>query len=379
MLNEDQQIFEQIARAKKILIAFRRDYTGDAIASALALCLFLKKMDKQAVVASDRFSAPPLFSFLPHLDKTQGEIKTANRFIISLATTRAGAKEISYQIKDSELEFIVTPKNEQFRPEEVSIKTENNGYDLVMVVASPDLESLGRIYHHHTDFFFNVPIINIDHHPDNEKFGQINKVDITAISTTEILFNLINNYADNAIDGELATYLLTGIFSESKSFKIGSLTPNSLMAASNLVALGADRELIVRNLYQSRDLKTLKLWGRALAKLKSDAGGKLVWSCLSKIDFAKSGGTADCLNDVVEELVVSIPEAEVIIIFLEEETDKTNFYIHTTRNINAQILGKEFEAIGSKNSVKAVAPYSLVEAETKIIAGVKNKLAKLPM
>jgi phosphoesterase RecJ-like protein len=379
MLTEDQQIFDQIEKAKKILITFRRDYTGDAVASALALYLFLKKMDKQVAVAADGFAPPHVFSFLPHISKVQSEIKTDHRFVISLDTTRAAAKEISYQIKDGKLEFIITPKDGLFRPEEVSAQMENHSYDLTIVISSPDLESLGKIYHHNTDFFFNTPIINIDHHPHNEEFGQINKVKITAISTTEILFELFNNYAAEIIDSELATYLLTGIFSESKSFKTGALTPNTLLIASQLIALGADRETIVRHLYQSRDFSTLKLWGRTLARLKSDLGGKLVWSSLNKVDFAKSGGSADCLNEVVEELVVNIPEAEVIVIMLEQETDKTDFYIHTTRNINAQILGKEYEAAGSKNSVKASSRLPLAEAETEIITNIKNKLAKLPV
>ncbi|MFA6551182.1 MAG: DHH family phosphoesterase [Patescibacteria group bacterium] len=379
MLTEDQQIIDQIEKAKKILITFRRDYTGDAVASALALYLFLKKMDKQVSVAADNFNPPHIFSFLSHINKVQSEVKTDHRFVISLDTTRAAAKEISYQIKDGRLEFIITPKDEQFRPEEVSAQMENHSYDLVIVISSPDLESLGKIYHHNTDFFFNTPVINIDHHAHNEEFGQINKVKITAISTTEILFDLFNSYAAEVIDSELATYLLTGIFAESKSFKTGALTPNTLLTASKLIALGADRETIVRNLYQSRDFSTLKLWGRTLARLKSDLDGKLIWSSLNKVDFAKSGGNADCLNEVVEELVVNIPEAEVIVLMIEQETNQTDFCIHTTRNINAQILGKDYEATGSKNSAKASCSLPLIDAETEIIAAIKNKLAKLPV
>ena len=117
MLTEDQQIIDQIEKAKKILITFRRDYTGDAVASALALYLFLKKMDKQVSVAADNFNPPHTFSFLPHVNKVQSEIKTDHRFVISLDTTRAAAKEISYQIKDDRLEFIITPKDGQFHPE----------------------------------------------------------------------------------------------------------------------------------------------------------------------------------------------------------------------------------------------------------------------
>ncbi|MEK7067370.1 MAG: hypothetical protein AAB956_00020, partial [Patescibacteria group bacterium] len=231
------------------------------------------------------------------------------------------------------------------------------------------------------DVFYEVPIINIDHHPHNEEFGQINKIKITAISTTEILFDLLNNYAAEIIDGQLATYLLAGIFAESKSFKIGSLTPNSLLVASQLVALGADRETIVHYLYQNRDLGTLKLWGRVLAKLNSDWQGKLVWSSLNKIDFEKTSGNIGDLSDVIEELVVNVPEAEVIVLLVEnnDQGQKTEVKLYTTRNINAASLLKEYGAAGSKNKASAIIPKPVSEAETEIISNIKNKLAKLPV
>jgi len=380
MLTEDQQIFEQIAKAKKILIAFRQDFTGDAVASALALTYFLRQANKQANVVCSGFNAPSSFLFLPLINKIKNDVRTERRFIISLDTSRAAAKEISYQIHDEKLDFIVIPQNEQFHPDEVSAQAEDNGYDLIIVVASPDLESLGQIYHQNTHFFFNTPVINIDHHPDNEKFGQINKVDITAISTTEIIFNLLNGNDGAVIDGELATYLLTGIFTESKSFKSGSLTPDSLMASSQLISLGADREVIVRNLYQNKGLNTLKLWGRLLAKLKSDLNSKLIWSCLNKVDFEKTGGGIMDLPGVIEELIINIPEAEVIVVFHEDSGGgKTKIYLYSARNISALSLLKEYDPAGSKNSAQAILDKTAVDAEKEIIDNIKNKLSKLPI
>jgi len=272
MLTEDQQIFEQIEKAENILIAFKQNCNGDAIASALALYAWLKKINKKVDVVADSFETPKSLSFLPSIDEIKNSISTEKKFIISLDTSNVSAKEISYQLKNNHLEFIITPKESQFKPEDITSQITGHAYDLIIVVASADLESLGNIYQQDTQFFFNVPIINIDRHPHNEEFGQINRIKITAISTTEIIFELLKGYAEhsnnNIIDEQIATYLLTGIFSESKSFKVGSLTPNSLIIASELIKLGADRETIVRYLYQNRNLNTLKLWGRVLAKLK---------------------------------------------------------------------------------------------------------------
>lgn len=379
MLTEDQQIFEQIEKAQNILVTFKQEYSGDALTSALAVYLFLKKLDKNVTIAAANWQGSRTFSFLPHLEDIKSEIKTGKKFIISLDTTKTSAKEISYQIKDNELEFIITPEDGQFKHENISSHTTGHGYDLIIVVASPDLESLGQIYHQNTEFFFNTPIINIDHHPRNEEFGQINKIKITAISTTEIIFELLNSYSADIIDEQIATYLLTGIFTESKSFKTGSLTPNSLLVASQLVASGADRETIVHHLYQSRQLNTLKLWGRVLAKLKNDLNSKLVWSCLNRVDFEKTNSGNEDLEDVIEELIINVPEAEVIVIFAESNNSKTNIKVYSTRNIDAFSLVKEFEASGSKNMATVISAKPLAEAEEKIISHIKEKLAKLPV
>jgi len=379
MLTEDQQIFEQIKKAKNILVTFRQNYNGDALASALAIFTFLKKLDKKAKVATANFTENKTYSFLPKIKEVRDDIDTKKKFIISLDIKNTKAEEISYQLENERLDFIITPKEGQFAHEHISSRSAGPSFDLIVVTATPDLESLGKIYEQDTDFFFNTPIINIDHHPRNEEFGQINKVEITAISTTEIIYNLLNNYSPEVIDQEIATYLLTGIITESKSFKVGSLTPQSLNIASHLVAAGAEREKIVQHLYQNRDLNTLKLWGRVLARLKSDLDGKLVWSCLTKTDFEKSGAICDEMEDVIEELIVSIPQAEVIILFWENEDDKICIKVYSTKNIDSLSLVKEFEPTGNKEIASIKSRYSITEAEEKIISHIKQKLEKLPL
>jgi len=379
MLTEDQQIFEQIEKAKNILIVFRKNHTGDAISSALALYIFLKKMDKKVDVAADDFNAPRSLSFLPNINEIKSSISTEKKFIISLNTENVSAKEISYQIKNNHLEFVITPKDSQFKPEDITSRIGGHDYDLIITVASADLESLGKIYRQNTEFFFNTPIINIDRQPHNEEFGQINKIKITAISTTEIIFELLKNFNTGTIDKQIATCLLTGIFSESKSFKVGSLTPNSLITASDLVKLGADRETIVRYLYQNRNLNTLKLWGRVLAKLKSDLNGKLIWSCLNKVDFDKTESDADGLEDVIEELIVNVPEAEIIILFINGQGDKTEIKIVSTRNINVISLMSDFNPTGSKNNALIIINRPLVDTEEQITKHIKTNLEKLPL
>jgi len=381
MRTAEQQIIDTVQKAQNILISFKENYTGDALASALALYLFLKKIGKRTHIAAAHFSPPPLFNFLPHIHDIRPELKTAQKFIISLATNNVNVKEISYRRLPDKLEFFITPDNGGvFKHEHISSHATGHDYDLIITIGTSDLESLGALYTDNTDFFFSVPMINIDHHSDNEAYGQMNCINITALATAQVLFDLLKNFAPAQLDERIATCLLTGIISESKSFRVGSLTPRSLVAASELVELGAERERIVRHLYQHRDLNTLKLWGRVLAKLKSDADGKIIWSTLNKFDFEKTGGAPEQINDIIEELMVNVPDAQIILLFVEQPTNQhVRVSIRATKNINVLDMVKELGASGDKGRAGFASNKPLAELECDVIAHLKQKLEKLPI
>ncbi len=398
MLTQEQQIFEQIKKAKNILITFTKTWNGDAVASALAFALFLKKMDKNVDIIAEKnennnfITQTPsrVFSFLPSFHEIKNSIDNLRKFIISLDITNAKVSQIKYKVEEGNtLNFIISPKEGFFTEDDISSSSSGFKYDLIITLDTPDLESLGKIYDNDTEFFYKTPIINIDHHSDNEEFGQINLVELTSVSTSEILFKLFEKYSRDMIDEDIATCLLAGIISETKSFKTPNITPTTLLTTSQLISMGARREEIVNNLYRSRNLNVLKLWGRVLAKLKGDLNDKLIWSTLPNEDFTKTGSKEDDLNDVVEELIVNIPHAKIIVIIYEslaedkngnnENNKKTNVIVYSVKNINSVDLIKEYNANGTKRIAHATLNKPIQEAEKGIIENIKNKLEKLPL
>ncbi|MCK4539795.1 DHH family phosphoesterase [Candidatus Parcubacteria bacterium] len=387
MLNQEQQIFEQIKKAKNILITFNKRWEGDAIASALALFLVCKKQEKNVEIIAEKFSDSAIFNFLPAYGNIKSSLDISQDFIISLDTSHAKVGQIKYNTKENSLDFIISPKGGFFTHDDISSGSENFKYDLIIVLDTPDLESIGTVYDNNTNFFYKTPIINIDHHSNNERFGQINHVELTAISTTEILFNLISEYSQDAIDEDIATCLLTGIISKTKSFKTQNITPQSLAISSQLITIGADREKIVNRLYRSRPLNLLKLWGRILARLTSSREKALVWSILTLADFNKTEANENDLIELIDELIVSIPQANIIILIYESNLDGdknktqnniTKALIYSVKNINSLNLAKKFKPSGTRNFVKIQLDKPLNEAEPEIINTIKEELNKLP-
>lgn len=405
MLTQEQQIFEQIKKAENILITFKSAWSGDAVASGLALFLFLKKMDKNVEMAAEKLDSGKLYSFLPGYGEIKYELENLRKFIISLDITNTKVSQIKYQREENRLNFIISPKSGWFTEEDISTSTSGFKYDLIITVETPDLESLGKVYDNDTEFFYQTPIINLDHNSTNEAYGQINFIELTAVATSEIVFSLFESYSRDLIDEDIATCLLAGMIAETKSFKTNNVTPRALLTASQLMSLGARREEIVNRLYRSKNLNVLKLWGRVLARLTGSLENKLIWSTLSTSDFLKTNSTEKDLTDVIDELIVSIPQAKVIAIIYESETPAeiptlnkteaasqapagtvglgpiktTNLLLYAIKNINALTLIKDFDPSGTKNLATAVIKTPIAEAEKVIIAGIEDKLSKLPL
>lgn len=381
MLNQSQQFLEQVRKAEKILITFNKNWSGDAVASALSLYYFLQKIGKQAEILAEANQAGQVYRFLPNFEHIQNRPANGRDLIVSVKLDEAEVGQVRHQLQDNKLELHITPIRGSLKPENVTAKIGYFPYDLIIAVDSRDLESLGQVYEDNPELFYQTPIINIDHHPANEEFGQINLIELTAVSTTEIIFGLITEFDRQILDEDLATCLLTGIISKTRSFKTANVTPAALTAVAQLISLGGRRDEIINQLYRSRNLSVLKLWGVTLARLKSTLEHSLVWSLITAEDFKKTGTTPTDLAEVVEELIVNIPQAKAIALLYEEPgTEKTasSIQLYAIKNLNALTLLKEFSPSGNKYLAHCKLELDLQKLEETVISHLTDRIKTLP-
>lgn len=387
MLDLEQQIFRQLEKAKNILLVFPNDQMvgvnaekADAAAAALGLFLFLKKLGKETEIigAKTAETREPL-SFLPNYSEIKNSLNNLRRFIVSLNISQSKVSQIKYAVDNDRLDFIISPLAGWFKPEDVTTRAGEFKYDLIVTLGLTDLESLGRLYDDNIEFFYKTTIINIDQHSANEEFGQINFTDLNAIATSEILFYLLKNYKPDMIDEDVATCLLTGIIEQTKNFKTANLTPRILLTASELITHGARREEIVNHLYRARSLNSLKLWGKILNNLKSENNNQLLWSKLTIADFQETGATPKDLTDIVDELIATVPSAQIIAILCEEAENKTKIMIYSLKTINAMNFIKEYTPLGNIKIAQATVDQKLNLASIEIIKNLQNKLDKLAL
>lgn len=376
-LTPEQQAWEQITRAKRILIASKPHASNDALAAVVACFLFLKKQGKDVDLVVPDFDPSKAPSFLPSIKEIKPQAGAMRSFNITLDVKDVPLGELMYDVRDKKLEITVVPKTGEWSPKDVVFKHGADRYDLVIALDTPDMHSLGSLVREHADFLYRTTVLNIDRDPGNEHWGQINLVDLNAVSTTEVLFHLFEFWSRHQIDEDLATALLAGMIAKTKSFRTPNVTPKTLSVASQLVGMGARREEIVHGLWRTRTVPTLKLWGRALSRLEQDRELGLVWSTLTRQDFVETGAADETLDDVIGELVAYAPDAKVIAFIYETSTPgPACVSIHANPPLSAAELTRPFGANGTRDhaSFRLDKDVSITEGTKTVIERLRKTL-----
>lgn len=376
-LKQPQQIFETIRRSRTPLILVSRGAGADGYASALGLSHVLKKIDKEAPVVAADGPAPQQISFLKGHDAIRHCLEQLRTFVIDVDTSKTRVDGVSHAHEENRLRFTLTPKQGFWNEADVRVSTTEYRYDLIIALGGSDLEAFGPFYEQNPDFFFRTPIINIDHCPANEHFGQINLVDLTASACGEVCHDLVHAYEPELFDEDIATAFLTGMIAKTKSFKTPNVTPKTLQTASRLMARGGRRDEIVSHLFRTRTVSTLRLWGRALARLKHEPKAKLVWTLLSQQDFMHAGAEERDLPDVIDELISSSPDAKLVLLLYEDGDRNVCGLLRAERPFDAVALAAPFNPAGTREEARMIfTGKSIVQVEKDLLPRLSESAAK---
>jgi phosphoesterase RecJ-like protein len=146
--------------------------------------------------------------------------------------------------------------------------------------------------------------VNIDHHHDNSRFGDVNLIVADASSTAEVLRDVLREL-EVELTPEIAEALYIALVTDTGRFQYTNTTPKALRLGAELVEAGADVHRVFQGIYESVEFAKLKLLARALDRAQVYEGGRLVVSHLVRGDFtdlnapeAYSEGIIDYLRAV---------------------------------------------------------------------------------
>jgi phosphoesterase RecJ-like protein len=306
-----------IDAANRVFLIAHVDPDGDTIGSTLALAYGLRKIGKDCSLACSD-PVPQILSFL-------------------LGVEQFGTPQVT-------------------------------DHDLIITVDVSDAGRLGPAYQHVLSM--STPILNIDHHVTNTLFGTVNLVESDSASTAEIVYDLLQDL-EVPLDRHLATCLLTGIVTDTRSFSTSSTTPRSLEVSSQLVRAGASLLEVNENYYKSKRLSTLRLWGRILGQVQLE--GELVWS-VNTLEMRE-----DCLadssdGDGIVNLLATVREASAAIVFIEKDSQRVEISMRSRPGVDISPIAVYFGGGGHPQAAGAMLDGYLDQVIARVLSKAREVL-----
>ncbi len=205
-------------------------------------------------------------------------------------------------------------------------------------------------------------MINIDHHPDNKRYGDINWIDPTASATGEMVYDLLTTL-ELPITPSIATNLYTAIHTDTGSFRYSNTTSKTFTAVADLVARGADPAYVASCLYEARAPGSLKLLGELLQKVEVSPDGRVAWLCLSPGSVPESFVEA-------EDLVTyprSLAGVKVSLLLREVGDGRVKVSLRAKGEVNVGKLAARFGGGGHANAAGCTVEGTLDQVRSAIL------------
>lgn len=263
------------------------------------------------------------------------------------------------------------PLNLRFLPGADRVRHEplRETHDLAIIV---DLDSLDRLAGT-ARYFVRVPrTIVVDHHVPHEAPGDLRIVDVSAPATSVILARLLAEIGAD-ITPEIATCLLTGIVTDTGSFRFRNTTPEALTIAARLIEAGGDINLVSEEIYHRRPYCSVKMLGHLLDTMRLECDQKLSWGAISYADFQRDQASDADTEGFVNELL-SIRTVHIAALLREHRPGHVRVSLRSRGEHDVSLVAREFGGGGHKNAAGCSFELPLDEAVERVVAKLRECL-----
>jgi phosphoesterase RecJ-like protein len=191
-------------------------------------------------------------------------------------------------------------------------------------------------------------LINIDHHPGNTGYGQLQWFDPAAAACGEMVFDLVQALGV-PLSREIATHVYVAILTDTGSFHYSNITPRTFDICSEALAAGVDPVLVARNVYDSSSMGRLKLFGAVLGGMQIDRTGHIAIIYLDHEMARAAGGTYEDTEGLVN-LPLMVKDIYAIVFFKQNEGEEYRVSLRSKGEIDVAAIAKTFGGGGHRNA-----------------------------
>jgi phosphoesterase RecJ-like protein len=255
------------------------------------------------------------------------------------------------------------PRIYRFLPGVEKVKNEARGdlhYDLLISVDASDITRLGDRFDARKTA---NTIINIDHHPDNTKFANINYVENSS-STAELVFKLAK-YLKINISKAMAENLYVALITDTGNYRYENTSAATFAMAGELIQTGLDTHEITTKIYDTKSIASIRVQALALSKLETSPDRKVAWVTVTQAMMDKIGAKGEDLVGLVD-VVRSIEGVEVAILFREEH-GKVKINFRSKDKVNVSEIARKFGGGGHTRAAGAIFKDDVEKVKKRVI------------
>lgn len=314
MLNQINELFD---RQRSFLITAHERLDGDALGSELALYHLLRQKGKEATIYNQD-PTPENYRFLLNSDRIANELPPIESFDAAVILDCSDLKRV--------------------------------GKEAAKIAAIPCL-------------------INIDHHFSNGGFCEIRLIDPQASSTGELICRLLAHMGI-APTRDMATCLYTAILTDTGGFRYGNTGRETLMAAADLVACGADPQWISENVYEAYAPARIRLLAAVLPTLTIEEKGRVGTLTVTQKDLAEAGALTEHMEDFVD-LPRTIRGVDISILYAELPEGGFKLSLRSKKNIDVERIARFFGGGGHINAAGCRMAGSIDDIRRRLLEAIR--------
>jgi phosphoesterase RecJ-like protein len=191
-------------------------------------------------------------------------------------------------------------------------------------------------------------LINIDHHPGNTGFGQINWFDSSAAACGEMVFDLIRAL-EAPLTVEIATHIYLAILTDTGSFHYSGISPRTFDICRQTLEAGVDPVQVARTVYDSNNMGRLRLFGSVLNAMRTDNSGRIAILYLDQKVAREAGGTYDDTEGLINE-PLTVKAIQAVVFFKQIEGDEYRVSMRSKGEVDIGAVARELGGGGHKNA-----------------------------
>ena len=246
-----RQIVQTLQEADTVLVTVGTDPSVDTLSAALGLTAYLNDMGKHATAVVSG-AIPPAINFLEPEKTFEPTVDSLRDFVIALDKEKAD--HLRYKVEGDVVKIFITPYKTVITSHDLDFTQGDYNVEAVVALGVNDQDHLDKALAAHGKIFHDASVMTIS--LDDSTLGTTNWVDNSASSISELTASLVDflKTEEHPVSAQVSGALLTGIVSATDRFSNDKTSARTMALASELMAAGANQQLIATKLREGAKL-----------------------------------------------------------------------------------------------------------------------------